>query len=383
MKRQSPLTLDDSGAENVAYYDDQAAGIDLAVRGESDWTVGTLATGSIARSASSAVDGTGTLHVAYVDETSGGLDYATDLGGQWRAARVADSDGSVLYAAIAVDSSGVPHVAFCDRHGADPDASVLRYASQTDGGWEVETVDDESTGAGRFVTLVIDADDAPHVGSYSAGAGELVYTTREADAWTADVAVAGGDLAGEHDLAVGANGAAHIAYLASGDAGQELRYTTNGSGSWTDEVADDEPDSGSGASIALDSAGFVHVVYQRVTDSTGGRLRHATNVTGKWLSTVLDATGDTGYGPSLVIDADDDLHVLYSVYDDEAFYRTDLTYGTDRLGPWTHAVVDTAGEVGEDASLSLSVDGTAHAVYLGETALYHAWFPADWNGDDK
>ena len=84
--------------------------------------------------------------------TSGDGDGAASISEGWSATEIGPGTKPVL----ALDAQGAPHVAFSDE-------SLLRYATRTDDGWEVEDI--VSAGdrpLGQLASLKLDALGTPH-----------------------------------------------------------------------------------------------------------------------------------------------------------------------------------------------------------------------------
>jgi len=66
-----------------------------------------------------------------------------------------------------LDSKGDPHIAYFDGG-----LGVLKYASKTESGWEIETIDD-SGNSGMFPSLDLTKDDVPYIAYYDSNDGML------------------------------------------------------------------------------------------------------------------------------------------------------------------------------------------------------------------
>ena len=168
------LQIDESGYDNVAYYDDCALAQEAQFT-RLDWTFDALAWSETIASqgwySSLGRDGSGALCVAWYDASSADLDFgcSTDGGFTWSSETV-DSAGAVGEgAALAFDSKGDPWIAYYDAtHGN------LKVAHERSGSWETITVD-EAGDVGLAPSIAIDGGDTVHMTWYDNSKGVLKY----------------------------------------------------------------------------------------------------------------------------------------------------------------------------------------------------------------
>ncbi|NOY25017.1 MAG: hypothetical protein GXP62_04005, partial [Oligoflexia bacterium] len=168
------LAMDDSGYDNIAYYDDCALAQEAQFT-RLDWTLESLAySETIAADGwytSLAINGVGDLCTAWYDSSSADLRYgcSEDGGFTWSAETV-DSSGAVgEYAALAFDDKGDPWIAYYDATNGD-----LKVASKSGATWTVWTVDDVGD-VGIAPSIAVDVDGVVHITWYDASKGELRY----------------------------------------------------------------------------------------------------------------------------------------------------------------------------------------------------------------
>jgi hypothetical protein len=114
-------------------------------------------------------------------------------------------------------------------------------------------------------------------------------------------------------------------------------------------------------SIAQDGAGRVHLAY---SEEGAGMLRYATCAAScfddaSWNRTTVDTAAHSGLDNSIVADGVGGLHIAYQVYDGQGDLRyAACTTGCTQAGSWQVVTIDSAGNTGHDASLT--VDGSQH-----------------------
>ncbi len=110
------------------------------------------------------------FHIAYTDAVSGKVKYAWADADGWHTRDIDSAWG--ISGAIALDSSGMPHIVYTDGKGA------LRYAWHDGNGWSATTVDTKA----MYVSLTIDGEGTPHI-AYCDGSGTLKYAWSDAGEW--------------------------------------------------------------------------------------------------------------------------------------------------------------------------------------------------------
>lgn len=182
------LAVTPGGRPALSFYDDRAGDLVFGTREGGSWTLETVAAeGDVGKYSSLAVDADGRPHISFFDQTSessGTIRYAVKDGGAWEVEEVGALDqvatgmaGARRNSALALDPDGVPHVAFTHK-------GVLRYATRTPTGWQLEDVV-TAAGAplGQLVSLRIDDRGGEHIASYEVTGeapldGLVFYLTR-------------------------------------------------------------------------------------------------------------------------------------------------------------------------------------------------------------
>ncbi len=197
--------------------------------------------------------------------------------------------------------------------------------------------------------------------------GGLVYLNNVAGDWAAvwkrSDAAAG-------DLAVSADGTAHVAFVSADR--RTLYYATNAGGSFAVEQVDAATGEAiiPSVSIALDSAGRPHLAYpkglypnQDTTPEYYGVLTHAVR-DGSWTTEALTGA-DTTWNTALAIDADDAVHLAFGTFlGNRRTYNGQTRYLTNRGGAWqTPTVVDLGNSGRDEFRLFVDADRAAHLFF--------------------
>ncbi len=445
------LALASAGAA-ITYYDAQAPGLRLAAQAGGTWQIIDVDDGAgVGGAASLALDDRGSFHIAYRDAAAQALKHATNAGGTWAATVAAsgadvgaqtdiaaaggatnicfygtpglgwaqranagwtldllDSGGVVgLYASLALDAEGAPHIAYFDLTN-----KRLKYAEQLGAEWVIEVVD-ETGDTGYWPSLAVDAGGFAYIAYHDQAVGSLRFASNVLGGWVTITVDAGPDVGLHPSLALDAAGRACIVYYDAG--AQELKYATDAGGVWSTERLPDAGDIGYYTSIAVDAGGTVRAAY---ADLTHDALKFAEGGFGGWQFTTVDASGGSGSYNSLAVGADggvriayvaaqagelrfasrpaaggpwttetiagpgpftypslalDDAETAQLAYFDAGAARAMYVWGGP--GAWNQAVIDNGPDAGGRTSLALDAAGWVHVAYAGAASLRHAWFP--------
>jgi hypothetical protein len=206
-----------------------------------------------------AVDANGFVHIAYFDVEQNRLGYITNLGGDWETAFPDDTPSIAYHPAIAVDDTGVAHIAY---QGED---NHLRIATNRSGDWEW-TVVDPTADIREMISIAVDTSGNAHlcysdVDVFYYSVDVLNYSTEASGTWTTEqVYDYGGVSMGHNSIAIGPGGQVKIAFQED----LELLYAEKNAGVWTTSVLDRNVIgfySISYPSLKIDDLGHAHVAY--------------------------------------------------------------------------------------------------------------------------
>jgi len=254
-------------------------------------------------------DPAGWSHLSYLDPEGRKLKYATDLSGSWMADTVDRAIDPAVNTSIRTDSSGKVTIAYLD-----PVSHVLKIATKLYGPWEIQVVDSAGVvGEGTWAAVCLDSADRVHLVYYDGSldplrpaTGVLKYATDTWGGWETQTVDWGGDVGRFCSIAVDSVDRVHVSYLDS--TVHVLKYATNASGSWETQEIDATGGTGGSTAIALDSAGRVHITY---LNSTRGAVRYATNASGLWKMYTLEEGASSKGQISMAVEPAGRVHVCY------------------------------------------------------------------------
>ena len=256
---------------------------------------------------------------------------------------------------LAFDPSGTPHVVFPGLMGSGPHPTF--HATRTATGWMTTPM----RGGNTWASLAVDARGIVHVAS---GQTEIHYASRSsAGTWTHETERS----ARCPSLTVAADGTAYVVYATSpaGTAASDLYLATRSpTGTWQHERVEDlayHVDYVCETSIGVSPTGALHLVYAHAMG-----LRHAMRLAGgAW---ALQNLG-TGRSSSLALDARGGAHVSFGA---------ELTYAyLPPGGAWRTTVVDSrpGGVPGADTSIAVDATGAVHIASYDESARTSPTYP--------
>jgi len=232
--RFAALATDVVGNVHAVWNDDTSGNAEIyyAMRpaGTANWTVPTViaSTPGTSWAPAIAVDPSGSVHVAWHDFTPGPTEiyYAMKpAGGPWSSpVNVSRTTGASYFPTLAVDSSGMVHLAWYDAIVADYGVpfEVLYAQKSPDGGWMPYVNLSRGTGSAEMPTLAVGPGDALHVAWDTTGEPRaLLYVHRPAAemGWTAPVTVTAISSGAQYPAPALAAGPAETVHLAWGDFG--------------------------------------------------------------------------------------------------------------------------------------------------------------------
>lgn len=345
------------------------------------WSYSTVEGGTgnnFSRNTSLAIDASGVPHVAYFDNINDDLKYAYwDFdSGYWNTFFIDSSPpSSGVHAELTMHPDDYPTILF---NGGNK----LYYAVNTGNGWGKELVTDEGSYGPIELNLAYDSEKVPHISYHLGDTGALYYGSKVEGVWTTSQVHPSGTFSG---LALDSSDGIHIAFHDSSN--DSLKFASLVDGDWTIETIDDSTRAGWYCDLQIDPMDRPQVAYY---DMQNFAIRHAIKIDGQWEITVLDV-GEAdpilgsmvGWELSLAVDADSTAHVSY--YD---MVNTRLLYTKYDLNqPVTEIVHQEANEgSGRYTSIALDSWGVPWISFIGggnsadlivaiSESPFSRWFP--------
>ncbi len=319
--------------------------------------------GDVGMYASIAIDDKGNPHISYYDYVNEKVKYAyRDSSGTWHFKTLRDI-GRPGYSSIAV-SNGDVYITYPDSLGdmlmiyTTDSRVILVSINPCDANRSSVAVDSN----GNISISCLKNGRLQHVYHVYYGVNNDTWVNESVDASTTAVVY-------PRSLALDSSGYPHIAYYDSTN--QDLKYAFKDSVGWHIGTIDSTGDVGKYASIALDSNGNPHIAYY---DSTNGDLKYAHWDSSSWQIETVDSTGDVGMYATIAVDAGGNPHIAY--YDNT---NEDLKYAYRDSSGWHIETVDSTGDVGKYASIALDSNGNPHIAYAHYEDYYTTSSPYYYN----
>lgn len=314
--------------------------------------------------------------ISYYDYPTGNPDgsliFAHQTNTGWNIEPVDQVTQTAFDPVIEIDPSGFAHIVY----SVGWVNSQLKYARQTAGGWQLETVKTGNIGLYRFA---LDPDGRPHI-VYSTVSGNtnnqtqtLTYTYRTTAGWQSEVFYSGGYpavLIDDFSLAVDSLGRPHVAllYRTLNSDKDEVRYMTRGTSVWTSQKVEDNKESYLSISLDLDRQDAPHLVY---TWSDGGAwidIIYAYRTGSGWVTepagrySLPAETG--GMLPNMALGPNGQPHITY--YDVQDY--DEIRYGVRTATGWQYEILEDTGKL--TPAIEVDRRGVPHLAYLGTCMRY-------------
>jgi hypothetical protein len=309
------LALDAFGSAHVTYQDAASGALEYAVKSGGAWTIETVDAASNAGTYSSLeLDIDGNPHVTYQDKPpDGAVKYARKSAGIWLIDTVQQSIGYIGYStSLELDALGNVHMTY-----SNPGA--VRYVRKSGDAWTLATVESQYEPWDVEPSLALDRQGNPRVTYLRTPTEEdapfaLRYARWTGSTWSREIADDGGDdyPGTASSLLLDAQDNPHVSYHeGGGGTGDELRYAWKSAGVWTIETVDGNGSANYGTSMAFDAQGNPHVSYSSGPASVDD-LKYARKLGGVWITEVVDGSANfAGLYSSLALDAAGNPHITY------------------------------------------------------------------------
>ena len=294
-------------------------------------------------------DAAGRLHVIWNDRDERNLKYAVrGTNGKWNFVQTVDPGFEAGgFPSLAVDTNGVPSVAYFDG-----DAGDLKYAKLVGGAWKVEKVDTAGS-VGLYPSLALASDNTAMIGYYKRTGGDLKLAVQRGGGWKISTVDSAGDVGRCTSMTFDPNkpGALAIAYDDSNTGAKKFAF--EGSTGWVIQTVDNTTPNGGGyTSLAYepfkDSDGKYHPTMSYY-DSSNSALKFARWSGASWSNEIVATQGVQGLYTSLYYDSGNKANILF-------FKKSTLTaYRARKTTAWA---MSNLGSGGREIQSSKRRDGT-------------------------
>jgi hypothetical protein len=284
-----------------------------------------------------AYDASGRLHVVWNDREEKNLKYAVrNANGKWSMVQTIDPAFEAGgYPSLAIDSRGVPAVAYFDGDGGD-----LKFAKLIGGAWLTEKVDTAGS-VGLYPSLVYNSDVAT-IAYYKRTTGDLKLAVQKRGGWQLSNVDTAGDVGRCTSLVLNPNrpGSISIAYDDSNTGTKKFAEETP-SGYAISTVDSTTPTGGGYTSLAYepykDGGRFNPAISYY--DSSNSALKFARqNAAGVWTKDTVISSGAQGLYTSLFYDVGDRASIFFFKKTNNTAYRA-----TKKASGWTFTYLGTGG----------------------------------------
>ena len=293
------LAIDRFGQAHIAYMDLTHGVMKYAARLQGIWqtTVVNVAGMKPAHGHALAVDSTGKPYIAYSDASAQKIMLASLNGSNWTAEAAADDTGKDIekFISLAFDAADNPHISF---HDSTLTEINLKYAHKSNGAWQVSVVDVLPKGiTGLYNAIAIDSSGNPHISYYNYYGHSLFYASWNGSTWDkVQVDDSGGFYT---SLALDSLNHPYICYsdeinyfvkVAAFNGSQWSVKTLTAAAPGREDIRDPI------CSIQIGGADVPYISYFSKIER---HLALTHPVGGSWISEVVDANGDNGEHNSL------------------------------------------------------------------------------------
>jgi len=231
-------------------------------------------------------------------------------------------------------------------------ASTITVPVTAQTSWNTEDVD-ASPQTGYYTAIAIDSSGNPHISysDYTTTTNSLYYAHKDSSGWHIEK-LDSGDVEGATSIAIDTFGYPHISYHQHTNLGHpvcELKYAYKDASGWHIETVESGNIVGGSNSLVLDSANRPHIAY---SDNSLQALKVADYTGSKWDISIVDPTG-WGWAASMRIDSLSRFQIAYLDYNSGS-----LKYALkDAASSWKIETVDV-GAAHDVLSASLAVDSS-------------------------
>lgn len=341
------VAADSWGRMHVAYGQDH---LYYAVQTRDGWTTTVVDSSSaVGISAAIALDSSDNPHIAYLDQANGRLKLATLDAGEWEIEDVSEAnDGGGV--CITIDSASSVVIAF------EAPGGEIRCGRSAGGVWSFDPVVKSQEGFGPNITLILDSHGIPHIVYLPYGDMHVWHAKLDGGEWVLEDVTPDGNCWGQ-SFALDAEDNLHLSYR-SGLSLLVYAFRSSSGGSWRYEVVQDSCNPAE-SSVVLDNSGVPHIAF---VDLWTSRVRYASQFGGVWLVTTVDTPFQ--FGSISAATTHEGAPVL-------AYCKADswLKSAVWKDNSWSIEAIDSGAYVGRESALAIDSAGRAWVAYTASAAV--------------
>jgi hypothetical protein len=297
------------------------------------------------------IDPQDNLHVSFYQDDSDIVWYANNVSGKWVFEYVMGGSGTGFNLSLDLDQKGFAHIG---SHIAGKKRNPeMRYVHWTGKEWKLFRVYDSYV-ANTDISMMLDADDLPHMSYLDGYSFNLKYTFYDPSrGWDIQTVDSANPEAQSFPLVLDTAGNPHFSYQAA-EGG--LKYSVLLEGAWQRSIVDGGSGAGLYSDLVLDTQEQPHIAYYDIDQQV---LKYAFLNGDTWEITIVDDTADVGQFPSIAVGTNGQIYISY--YD---VTNTALKFAHGKDGYWEIYEVDNQGDVGQWNSLALNSQNIPFITYL-------------------
>jgi len=295
------MALDTNDRPHISYIDvsdDSEHKLKYAIWTGNEWRIELLDSSKEYDSDTSlAIDSNDDPHIAYYDSDSEVLKYAKYNRNKWSIEIIDQVGWDGGYPSIVLDSNDHPHIGYRENENWS-----IKYAKWTGSEWHYEELDS----LGRYISLILDHSDKPHMCYHNDG---LIYAKNTSTSWSFETVDTNSNAGwGSTDMAIDSEGNIHIGYTTQEEG--EFNYANNIGNNWNTEHLESIDSRCDDITLDLDSEDNPHLVYYKSESWTEGEMIYIKWTGTEWSSEIITECNGGGY-PGIVIDGKDDFHICF------------------------------------------------------------------------
>ena len=233
------LAVEPSGVPHIAYLlEDMPGFVKHAVLGAEGWDISTVATGYFYGPLDIQLDSGGSPHIGWHNHDEENAAYAVLSDGTWVVHDIQHPGHDGWDTDIALNSQGLPQVVGVDpiQFGGRSGVELATFDGQS---WSVEEIGSGPVPYEFGTSVVVDAQDRPHVVWFDATDKDLKYAGKQGNSWEVSTVDGEGDVGRFASMAIDGEGNPAISYFeATGSSTGYIKFASWDGNEWNTERID-------------------------------------------------------------------------------------------------------------------------------------------------